>query len=664
MSQQDTRRFWVNRYALASAASGALASLARPQPGDYIGQYPIYGILALCTVLFAAFTMRGLINRYRRRKMLAGSKESTGTLGDARFTSLSELHAAGLTDPASGHLLCTVNGVPIFAPRQTHHCLQGPPGSGKSTSIAVNAIAHLAHLGSSLVVQDIKPELVHIIAPELERRGFRIVVNDVAGLSGHPHTDSNPFQILVDEVTNETLWPRAFITAEGFAFQLRGEPENDSKNRYFRDLERGLFVVIATGLAALAPELCIPSVIWRTAADPGDCLRLLNDAAKSDVLHGDLAAQARNYLALMQDHPEHFEGARTGLAQSLSAFRPSSELGMVGTNHEFHPMDLRDETKPPIILFDVVPSASLETYGKAIALQQYARLTVLKRVPGRRVAFCMDECTNLAVNQLAKDITLLRSRGIVLMLLYQSISELKRVYGEKAAATITANSIEQFLQVSDSETAELISRRIGDHTVRTSSYSYSTHDGSGSVSSGEQATKVMPPDEVLAMGKEETLVFVPGLRPIRGQKIPYFHIDPIKHWAAHNPHEPYRLSPITQLTIAYGKDAADQTPPSVPGLSKNLKTALKREAFSRQSPRVSPIELRSTFFIPIVIGAYALIQAQGTPHVLFEYQTQPDASGHSRCVYLGPSGVRPVRVQGSCSWVKLLKPRTKDGGPL
>ena len=488
----------------------------------------------------------------------------------------------------------------------------------------------------------------------MEARGFRVVINDVAGLSGHPHTDSNPFQILVDEVSDVALWPRAFITAEGFAFQLRGEPENDSKNRYFRDLERGLFVVIATGLAALAPELCIPSVIWRTAADPNDCLRLLKDAAKSDVLHGDLAAQASNYLALMRDHPEHFEGARTGLAQSVSAFRPSSELGLVGTNHQFHPIDLRDETRPPMILFDVVPSASLETYGKAIALQQYARLTVLKRTLGRRVAFVMDECTNLAVYQLAKDITLLRSRGIVLMLLYQSLSELKRVYGEKSAATITANSAEQFLQVSDYETAELISKRIGDHTVRTSGYSYSTHDGTGSMSTSEQATEVMPPDEVLSMGKEETLVFAPGLRPIRGRKIPYFHIDPIKHWAAHNPHEPYKLSRITQLTIAYGNGVTGQTLPSVPGLSKKLKTALKTEVLSRRSPRVPLIELRSLVWLPVVIGAYALIHTQGTPHVLFEYQTLPDANGTSQCVYLGASGVRPVRVQGACPWIKTI----------
>ena len=652
---RDTRKYWVNRYALNAAACGALASVVQPNPGDYFGQHVLFGILLISAASSGVFTLRGMTNRYRRRRMFQQARQSSGTLGDARFASISELHAAGLTDPTSGHLLCTVNGVPIFAPKQTHYCMAGPPGSGKTTSIAVNAIVHLLELGFSVVVQDIKPELCVILAPELERRGYKTVVNDVAGLSGLPHTDSNPLQILVDEVADESLWPRAFITAEGFAFQIRDEPENDAKNRYFRDLERGLFVVIAVGLAALAPELCIPAVIWRTAADPNDCLRLLKDAAACDALHGDLAAQARNFLTLMQGHPEHFEGARTGLAQSLSCFRPSSELGLVGTNHQFHPEELRDEQSAPVVLFDVVPSASLETYSKAIALQQYARLNVLKRVSGRRVAFCMDEATNLKVSQLSKDITLLRSRGIVLMLLYQSLSELKRVYGEKAATTITSNSAEQFLQVSDYETADLLSKRIGDHTVKTSGTSFSFADGSGSTSTSEHAKRLMPPDEILAMGKEETLVFIPGLRPIRGRKIPYFHVDPIKHWASDNPHEPYQRSSVTQLSIQYSDGAHDTSPPKIAKLEKRLKRALKFEANSRRSPSISPVELRSFLWVPIVLSAWAFLKLQGTPHVKFEYQLRPDASGHSECVYVGITGVRPTRVRGSCPWIKFLR---------
>ncbi len=654
MTARDDRRFWVNRYALNAAASGALASVAKPEAGDYIGQYPLYWLLAVTCVGSGVFAMRGLYNRHARRRMLRDAHIASGKLGDARFADLAELHAAGLTDPSSGHLLCTVNGVPIFAPPQTHYCLQGPPGSGKSTSIAVHAIAHLAHLGFGLCIQDIKPELCHILVPELERRGFRVVINDVAGISGFKHTDSNPFCILVDEVADEIKQSRAFITAEGFAYQITKEPENDGKNRYFRDLERGLFVVLSVGLAVLAKELCLPGMIWRTAADPGECHQLLMDASKSDALHGDLAAMARNYLALMKDHPEHYEGARTGLAQALSAFRPSSDLGAVGTAHAFHPKELRDESKPPVILFDVVPSESLETYGKAVALQQYARLSVLKQVSGRRVAFCMDECTNLAVNQLAKDITLLRSRGIVLMLLYQSISELKRVFGEKSAATITANSAEQFLQVSDYETAELISKRIGDHTVRTSGFSYAHRDGQGSTSTSEHAKRLMPPDEVLAMGKDETLVFVPGLRPIRGKKVPYFHIWPLKDWAAANPHEPYPKSPITRLAFRYGDNARNLTPPQVIFGKRSIADVLKAERKAKKPARVPVLEARSFIWLPIVAACWLFLHTQGTPHVLFEYQVRPDYSGHSACTYLGLSGFRPTRERGSCPWLRFL----------
>ncbi|MEO1015183.1 MAG: type IV secretory system conjugative DNA transfer family protein [Pseudomonadota bacterium] len=655
-----SRNYQVNRPALAASALAAYAWLVRPQgsPDDWRNAF-LFAILVLCVIGCGGSAVRGMFNRARRRRLMASARRASGTLGDARFASLSDLHAAGLTDPSSGPLLCKVGGIPIFGPRQTHLTLEGPPGSGKSTSMATMLVVHLAMSGFSVCVTDIKPELALIAGKELERRGFRVIYNNPAGLCDLPHTDQNPFHILIEEAADEALQGRLFTTAEGFAFELTPEPDSDAKNKYFRDQERGLFVVIAVALAVLDPQACVPSVLWSHVTDPILCEALLKDAAASDALYGDLASQARHFLKLKETNAEHFEGARAGLAQALSPFRASSDLGFLGLDHAFDAADLRDESKPPVILFDIVPTDALETYGKAVALLQYARLQTLKRVKGRRVVFCLDEATNLPLRNVAKDITLLRSRGIVIALLYQSISELKRVFGEKVARTITTNSIEQFLQVSDLETAEMLSKRIGDHTVKTNSLSVSHRDGSTSTSTGEHAKRLVPPDEILAMGHHETLVFVPGLRPIRGQKVPYYHIDPVKFWPGADAHERHAVSNHTEIAFEYSSDAHRPTRPRIKGHARRLRKALERERRSNRAPRAPVFDLHSFLWVPIVASVWGALAGFGSPHVLFEYSVEPDVHGVSTCTYLGATGARRTHVSGRCPALHLFRERAE-----
>ena len=659
MTTTGARELQVNRHAVMGGVAGWLAMEARPAPGDYIGQYPLFAVLVMACLMGGALALRGFRNRYERRKLLAAAKRKTGTLGDARFASVLDLHEAGLTNPASGHLLCLVKGVPIFAPPATHFCMAGPPGSGKSTASAVMFIVHLAMSGSSLYVTDIKPELSLLVGKELARRGFRVRYWNQAGLAGLPHNDENPFEVLVIEAADDKLQSRILTTADGFAFQITPEPDGDGKHRFFRDLERGLFVTLITALAMLDPAACIPSCLWAHLSDPKACEALLREAADSDVLYGDLAAMARGYLELIESNPEHYHGARQGLAQNLSMFRPSSDLGLMGTAHAASAADMRDEGSAPVIHFDIVPVDALDTYGKALGLLHYARLQMLKRVSGRKVAFCLDEFTNAPIRSIAKEITLLRSRKIVLGMLYQSGSELRRVFGEKTAATITANSTEQFLQISDLETAESISKRIGDVTAKTSSTSIALKDGGASRSTGEQATRLMPVDEVLNMGKDETLVFIPGLRPIRGKKVPFYHIDPVKFWPGDDAHERHAVSSITKLRFEYSEDATRLTPPRVKGWAALLKTALRHEKGKARPPRVRLFEVRSFLWLPILTGFFWFIHTVGTPHLIYEYSAAPDASGHSSCIYMNWNGFKERRMRGSCPVIAFI-PETED----
>ncbi|MEM9840244.1 MAG: type IV secretory system conjugative DNA transfer family protein [Pseudomonadota bacterium] len=645
-------RLSVNRPALLSCACAAAAVLFVPGPDHVMIDWFPTGFLAFTAVTAMIAAVKGYQNRQKLFAMMRRAGQSSGVLGDARFATLLELRRAGMLDPKSGPLLCTFDGIPIFLPKGRHYFLEGPSGAGKSSCIAVALIYHLAHLGYSVCITDLKPELCYIVGPELARRGFRVRYNNPARIGGGlPHHDANPYAPLCQAVHNPELNGQAFPLAETFALEITPESDKGSTdNTYFRNIERQLHVVMILALAAIDPEGAIPSVLHRHLADPKATLGLLCEASECDALNGDLAAEARGLLSLHDRHPEHFEGARTGLANALSAFRTSSDLGMLGATGDFDPADLRDDTQPPIILFDLVPAESPEVYVKALALQTIARMHVLKTIRGRNVAFCLDEASNLPVKSITKEITLMRSRGALIALLMQSRSEGQRVFGEKAMETIIGNCVEQYLQVGDPKLAEAISRRVGDHTVVTKSKSFAMKDGGATSSFGEQARPLLPVDEVMALPEDATLVFVPGLRPILGKKVAYYQTSPFKHWAGANPQEQHPKSRLTKVSLTYGKDARDTKAPEVKDASRRHKAILRRKQRMARRLQGFRVDWPAFCWVPIVGAVAALITYVGTPHILYEY-TIPASGDVRRCTYLGADGLVVQTRAGRCGYL-------------
>lgn len=82
---------------------------------------------------------------------------------------------------------------------------------------------------------------------------------------------------------------------------------------------------------------------------------------------------------------------------------------------------------------------------------------------------------------------------------------------------------------SDLFTAEYVSKLLGKTTV----FSTSQREDGGS-STSETGRALMTPDEVMHLSRDEELLFVDGLRPIRAQKLPYFHTN-LKDRAMPNP---------------------------------------------------------------------------------------------------------------------------------
>jgi type IV secretion system protein VirD4 len=62
---------------------------------------------------------------------------------------------------------------------------------------------------------------------------------------------------------------------------------------------------------------------------------------------------------------------------------------------------------------------------------------------------------------------------------------------------------------------------------------------------------LMRPEEIMQMGPSDQLVLVNGMRPIMGQRIPFWHVDPWNGWANTNPVEGETPQAETLLRLRY-----------------------------------------------------------------------------------------------------------------
>ena len=168
-----------------------------------------------------------------------------------------------------------------------------------------------------------------------------------------------------------------------------------------------------------------------------------------------------------------------------------------------------------------------------------ALLNALYHADGRikdRVAFILDEAArigNMSLIPVARDAG--RKYGITLVMIYQSLGQLREQWGGKDAVSdwFESTSWQSFSAITDVDTAKWLSERCGSYTQEIVSYSQQISGGgkgrgaSLSASTSLQKRSLILPDEIInTMRRDEQLLFVGGLEPIRcGRPIFYRRAD-------------------------------------------------------------------------------------------------------------------------------------------
>ena len=171
-----------------------------------------------------------------------------------------------------------------------------------------------------------------------------------------------------------------------------------------------------------------------------------------------------------------------------------------------------DETKVYYTLVSVVVSLIYKT------LVLLCNMQVNKRLPYELV-FLLDEFANTPpLPDIETIVSVARSRGMYFQFFLQSFAQLDNLYGREVSQIIQDNCGLAYLKTNTQETAEAISKRLGNKTIETSSMNYSNN--STSTGASLISRNLMTADEIKQL-HFKTIIFPTKSYPIFRDTIVY-----------------------------------------------------------------------------------------------------------------------------------------------
>lgn len=396
-----------------------------------------------------------------------------------------------------------------------HNIVLGAPGAGKSLKVILPSLAVIAEAGENMVITDPKGELKQKMIGYLIQQNYQVATFDLRfPLQSLRWNPLAPIRIAMQE----QRWAEATRMANDLANILatQGAPGGDN-GAFFTQSARAIGAALALLVADQAPEAaCHVASMYHVLTQCAGQLDAIMQALPSD--HP--ARQA--YGPLLTGSPETRQNQMSVVAIALSLFADRNIAWLTSTS-DWHPKAL---LQPRTAVFIVVPDDSatyyplaslfvtqiLQTLSTAAAQESSGRLAV-------PIHMVLDEFGNLPkIPQFENALAVSRGRGIRITLTLQSLSQLEDHYGQKTAETMrnTCNTW-VYLSANDTDTARVVSEKIGQSTIETTSRGQNWQSGAASRSENINTTgrALVTPDEVLRWKPTHTLVMQMGQMPAK-----------------------------------------------------------------------------------------------------------------------------------------------------
>jgi type IV secretion system protein VirD4 len=239
-----------------------------------------------------------------------------------------------------------------------------------------------------------------------------------------------------------------------------------------------------------------------------------------------------NVAAFVNMTPETFSGVYANAIKETHWLSYQNFAALV-SGSTFSTDDIASGTIDVFINIDL---KTLETHAGLARVIIGSFLNAIYNRNGRmdgRALFLLDEVARLGymrVLETARDAG--RKYGISLMMIYQSLGQLRETYGGQDASSKWFESASwiSFAAINDPETADYISRRCGMTTVEIDQVSRSLQARGSSRTRSKQlaARPLIQPHEVLGMRVDEQIVFTAGNPPLRCGRAIWFRRTDMK----------------------------------------------------------------------------------------------------------------------------------------
>ena len=232
-------------------------------------------------------------------------------------------------------------------------------------------------------------------------------------------------------------------------------------------------------------------------------------------------------------------------AADLTNWLSFKEYAAIVSDGEFSSLDLIDDDIDVFISLDL---QTLQDYAGLARVIIGGLMNALYHANGEindRVAFILDEAArlgNMSLIPVARDAG--RKYGITLVMVYQSLGQLRDQWGGKDAVSdwFESTSWQSFSAITDVDTAKWLSERCGYYTQEIVTYSQQARSGgkgsggvSVSASTALQKRALIMPDEIInTMRRDEQLLFVGGVEPIRCGRPIYYRREDMKKLVGQN----------------------------------------------------------------------------------------------------------------------------------
>ncbi len=483
-------------------------------------------IVFLCIMAFFA------VLYYRRRWQGSGTAFGTATwAGDDVLRACGMLASKGLV------LGRTFGGALIRLPRYCHLLLVGGTGSGKGVSIILPNL--LTYVRGSIVCFDTKGDLYATAGPRRAAMGQRII--RVAPFDGGQDS-FNP----LDTIPRDS--PLLVDSARAMAEALVTPSVSEADPHWSEKSVQVICALLVLVLLLVNDEERNLNTVQEIASDP-DLVRAA--ARKLRELGGIPARLGSQLLALFDKETGGLTKEGAGVLSTVSrhlAFLDSDLVARSVAKSTFAPQELQ---KPGNTLFIQLPPSQLQ------AQRGWLRciLSTLVRVIGAtgseqegEVLMLIDEASALGDSLPAIEEALVRGRsaGVRMLLAYQSDSQVTAAFKDKPTLLYDNCATQIYLGASGYETAERISKNLGDWTQVVEGYNANESRSWQDIQPGTQTSRgyshsysqsgraLRRPEEILTQSEDDVIVFQRGMAPILARRVKWYE-DPDFNPAAPRP---------------------------------------------------------------------------------------------------------------------------------